>query len=107
MVTIMSNIESKQKRSSTVFPKNQKILNQFGENIKLAYRRRGYSQLLISERTGLSRLTIRRIEQGDPKVSIGHYVSVLSVLGLVEDFAKIASDDELGRKLQDIKLLEK
>ena len=107
MVTIMSNIESKQKRSATVFPKNQKVLNQFGENIKLAYRRRGYSQLLISERTGLSRLTIRRIEQGDPKVSIGHYVSVLSVLGLVEDFAKIASDDELGRKLQDIKLLEK
>ncbi len=107
MVTIMSNIESKQKRSATVFPKNQKVLNQLGENIKLAYRRRGYSQLLISERTGLSRLTIRRIEQGDPKVSIGHYVSVLSVLGLVEDFAKIASDDELGRKLQDIKLLEK
>ena len=107
MVTIMSNIESKQKRSATVFPKNQKVLNQFGENIKLAYRRRGYSQLLISERTGLSRLTIRRIEQGDPKVSIGHYVSVLSVLGLVEDFAKIASDDELGRKLQDIRLLEK
>jgi len=103
----MSNIESKQKRSATVFPKNQKVLNQLGENIKLAYRRRGYSQLLISERTGLSRLTIRRIEQGDPKVSIGHYVSVLSVLGLVEDFAKIASDDELGRKLQDIKLLEK
>lgn len=103
----MSNVESKQKRSATVFPKNQKVLNQLGENIKLAYRRRGYSQLLISERTGLSRLTIRRIEQGDPKVSIGHYVSVLSVLGLVEDFAKIASDDELGRKLQDIKLLEK
>ena len=103
----MSNIESKQKRSARVFPRNQKILEQLGENIKLAYRRRGYSQLLISERTGLSRLTIRRIEQGDPKVSIGHYVSVLSVLGLVEDFAKIASDDELGRKLQDIKLLEK
>ena len=107
MVTIMSNIESKQKRSARVFPRNQKVLEQLGENIKLAYRRRGYSQLLISERTGLSRLTIRRIEQGDPKVSIGHYVSVLSVLGLVEDFAKIASDDELGRKLQDIKLLEK
>ena len=103
----MSNIESKQKRSARVFPRNQKVLEQLGENIKLAYRRRGYSQLLISERTGLSRLTIRRIEQGDPKVSIGHYVSVLSVLGLVEDFAKIASDDELGRKLQDIKLLEK
>jgi len=101
----MPNSKSKQKRSAVVFPKNQKVLTQLGENIKLAYRRRGYTQVLISERTGLSRLTIRRIEQGDPRVSIGHYVLVLSVLGLVDDFAKVASDDELGRKLQDIKLL--
>ncbi len=63
--------------------------------------------MLISERTGLSRLTVRKIEQGDSTVSIGHYVAVLSVLGLVEDIAKVASDDVLGRKLQDIKLLGK
>lgn len=99
-----SNITS-QKRSAVVFPKNQRILAQLGENIKLACKRRNYSQTLISERTGLSRLTIRKIEQGDPKVSIGHYVAVLSVLGLVENFARVASDDELGRKLQDIELL--
>lgn len=37
-------------------------------------------------------------------VSLGHYVGVL---GLVEDLAKVASDDELGRKLQDIKLMSK
>lgn len=93
------------KRSATVFPKNRKVLEQLGENIKLAYKRRGYTQSLISDRTGLSRLTIRRIEQGDSKVSIGHYVAVLSILGLVGDFAQVASDDELGRKLQDIKLM--
>ena len=93
------------KRSAVVFPGNRKILEQLGENIKLAYKRRGYTQSQISERTGLSRLTIRKIEQGNSKVSIGHYVAVLSVLGLVEDFARVANDDELGRKLQDIKLL--
>lgn len=107
MVITMPSGKAKQKRSAIVFPKNQKVLAQLGENIKLAYRRREFTQVLISERTGLSRLTIRRIEQGDPRVSIGHYVLVLSVLGLVEDFAKIANDDELGRKLQDIKLLDK
>lgn len=105
MIIIVINTESKQKRSAVVFPKNQKVLAQLGENIKLARRRRGYTQVLISERTGLSRLTIRRIERGDSGVSIGHYVSVLGVLSLVEDFAKVANDDELGRKLQDIKLL--
>lgn len=76
-----------------------------GENIKLACKRRGYSQSLIAERTGLSRLTVRKIQQGDSTVSIGHYVAVLSVLGMVDDFARVASDDELGRKLQDIKLM--
>lgn len=95
------------KRSAVVFPKNQKVLAQLGENIKLARLRRHYTQTLISERTGLSRLTIRKIEAGDSKVSLGHYIAVLGVLGLVEDFAKVARDDELGRKLQDIELMGK
>ncbi len=107
MAAMVTIIESTQKRSAVVFPRNRKILAQLGENIKLACKRRGYTQKQISERTGLSRLTIRKIEKGDPKVSIGHYVSVLSVLNLVDDFAQVASDDELGRKLQDIKLLGK
>jgi len=87
-----------------VFPRNRKILAQLGENIRLAIKRRGFTQTLISQRTGLSRLTIRRIERGDAGVSLGHYVAVLSVLGLADDIAKVANDDELGRKLQDIKL---
>ncbi len=103
----MPKKELSQKRSAVVFPKNRKVLEQLGDNIKLACKRREYTQVLISERTGLSRLTIRKIEQGDPKVSIGHYVSVLSVLGLTEGFARVADDDELGRKLQDIKLMNK
>lgn len=101
------HIMSSDKRKAVIFPKNQRVLAQLGENIKLACKRRKYSQLLISERTGLSRLTIRKIERGDPTVSIGHYVAVLAVLGLVDDFAKVASDDELGRKLQDIQLMGK
>jgi transcriptional regulator with XRE-family HTH domain len=98
---------SSNKRTAVVFPKNRRILEQLGENIKLAYKRRGYTQIQISERTGLSRLTIRRIEQGEPSVSIGHYIAVLSVLDLEADLAQVASDDILGRKLQDIKLLNK
>ena len=107
MVTVVIMKADAKKRSAPVFPKNQRVLSHLGENIKLARKRRGYTQSLIAERTGLSRLTIRKIEQGDPTVSMGHYVAVLSVLGLVEDFSKVASDDELGRKLQDIKLIGK
>jgi hypothetical protein len=45
------------------------------------------------------------IEKGSPKVAMGAYFNVLKTLGLQNDFLKLASDDELGRKLQDIKLL--
>ena len=100
-------IMSGSKRSAVVFPKNQKVLAQLGENIQLARKRRNHTQTLISERTGLSRLTIRKIEQGDASVSLGHYVAVLGVLGLVDDLANVAKDDELGRKLQDIQLMSK
>lgn len=94
-----------EKRSAAIFPRSQKILTQLGENIKLARKRRKITQTMLSERTGLSRITIRKIEQGDSRVSLGHYVAVLSVLGLVDDLLKVARDDELGRKLQDIELL--
>lgn len=98
---------SGKRRAAVIFPKNRRLLEQFGENIKLACKRRGYTQVLISERTGLSRVTIRKIEKGDSTVSIGHYLAVLGVLGLADDLAKVAGDDELGRKLQDLKLMGK
>ncbi len=103
----MTKEDSNQTRTAVVFPKNQKVLAQLGENIQLARKRRNYTQMLISERTGLSRLTIRKIEHGDASVSLGHYVAVLGVLGLVDDLLQVASDDALGRKLQDIKLIGK
>ena len=101
----MANQSSGKRRRAYIFPKNQDFLERLGENIKLARKRRRYTQVLISERTGLSRLTIRKIERGDPTVSIGHYVVVLSILGLEGDLVKVAEDDELGRKLQDIELM--
>ena len=102
----MSISSRDQKRKAVVFPKNQKFLGLMGENIELAIKRRGYNKTLLSNRTGLSRVTIGRITQGDSSVSIGHYLAVLSVLGLAEDLTLVAKDDELGKKLQDIALLK-
>ena len=94
-----------ERRKAVIFPKQQQVLNVLGENIKLARKRRQLTQQLISDRTGISRVTLRKIENGDPTVSIGHHLSVLGVLGLADDLTKVALDDELGRKLQDAKLL--
>lgn len=95
-----------QKRQAVVFPKEQKILNQLGENIRLALKRRKITQTMLAERTGISKPTLRNITRGESSVSIGHYLRVLAVLGLAEDLSKVALDDEMGRKLQDIKLLK-
>jgi transcriptional regulator with XRE-family HTH domain len=92
-------------KKQILFPKHQKILDQLGENIKLARKRRGLSTIQVSERAGVNRTTLARIEKGDARVSLGAYFNVLRVLGLQDDFLKLAKDDELGRKLQDLKLL--
>jgi len=92
-------------RKQILFPKHQKVLEQLGENIKLARKRRGFTTIQVSERAGLDRKTLYRIEKGDPKVTLGAYFNVLRVLGLQDDFLELAIDDNLGRKLQDLKLL--
>ena len=59
----------------------------------------------VSERAGIARTTLYQIEKGNPKVSIGAYFNVLRVMGLHEDFLKLAADDAFGQKLQDLDLL--
>ncbi|MDP2364397.1 MAG: helix-turn-helix transcriptional regulator [Ignavibacteria bacterium] len=87
--------------------KTMKILIRFGENIKLARLRRKLSAEQVAERADISRPTLLAIEKGSPSVSIVSYIQVLFVLGLSEDFLKVANDDELGRKIQDAKLIVK
>ena len=92
-------------KKQVLFPKHQKILEQFGERVKLARKRRGLTAIQVSERAGIDRSTLVRIEKGNPGVSFGAYFNVLRVLGLQDDLLRIATDDEFGRKLQDLKLL--
>ncbi len=93
------------KKKSVLLPKYQKIMELFGENIKLARKRRKLTTIQVSERADIDRKTLYQIEKGNPKVSMGAYFNVLRVLGLQDDFLKLASDDEFGRKLQDLDLL--
>ncbi|NVN18761.1 helix-turn-helix domain-containing protein [Muricauda sp. HICW] len=92
-------------KKAIILPKYQKIFDGIGENIKLARKRRKLTTEQVSERAGIHRATLHRIEKGDPSVAIGLYFNVLRVLNLENDFSKIAQDDEFGRKLQDLDLL--
>ena len=86
-------------------PKTREILEQMGEQIKLARLRRKLSAQLIAERAGISRQTLNAIEKGSSTVAIGSYAAVLHALNNLDtDFLLVAKDDEFGRKLQDLEL---
>lgn len=94
-------------KKSILFPKHQRILEELGENIKLARKRRKLTTVQTAERAGIDRSTLYEIEKGNPSVSMGAYFNTLRVLGLQDDFLKLAADDIYGRKLQDLNLLTK
>jgi transcriptional regulator with XRE-family HTH domain len=94
-------------KKAAVLPSVKKVLEQFGENIKLARLRRKYSAGQVSERANISRPTLLSIEKGSPGVTMSSYAQVLFVLGLEKDLLKVAEDDKLGRKLQDADLVVK
>jgi transcriptional regulator with XRE-family HTH domain len=92
-------------KKNIIFPKHLQILERLGENIKLARKRRKLTTVQVAERADIDRTTLYQIEKGNPKVSMGAYFNVLRVLGLQDDFLKLAANDTLGRKLQDLDLL--
>lgn len=93
-------------RKQTIFPKYNMLLEQLGENIKLARKRRKLTTFQVAERADIARSTLYLIEKGEASVTLGAYFNVLRVLGLQEDILKVAADDEFGRKLQDLELLK-
>jgi transcriptional regulator with XRE-family HTH domain len=91
-------------RADGILPALARILDGFGARLRAARLRRRYSANMVAQRAGIARATLSRIEQGDPGVSFGNYARVMQVLRLEQDVNRLATDDELGRKLQDAEL---
>ena len=90
-----------------LLPRIQGILESVGENIRLARLRRKLTAQQVAERAGINRTTLWNIEKGTGGVSLAAYAQVLLVLGLESDLKQIASDDEMGRRIQDTNLIIK
>tara|TARA_R110002049_G_scaffold166707_2_gene332818 strand:- start:618 stop:938 length:321 start_codon:yes stop_codon:yes gene_type:complete len=95
------------RNSIVLLPKNKKLLQAVGENIKLARLRRKLTMDQVSERAGISRPTLSSLEKGSASISLGIILQVLLVLGLEKDILLLADDDVLGRKIQDADLTVK
>lgn len=79
-------------------------LELMGEQIMLARKRRHLTMQTIADRATVTRLTVSKVEHGDPSVAMGIYARVLYALNLENDIKLIAGDDALGRDLQDAEL---
>ncbi len=90
-----------------LLPKEKRIIENLGENIKLARLRRKLTTEQVANRANISRKTLWHVEKGSDHISIGIVLKILSVLDLKDDFKMVAQDDILGRKLQDVDLLAK
>ena len=87
-----------------LYPAQARLLRELGQRLREARLRRRFTVSLVAQRADISRPTLNKVEQGEPAVTMGTYLRVMSVLGLDKDFGTLAASDPVGRRLQDAEL---
>ena len=90
------------KRKKLLPIQSQEALKQIGQNIKEARIKRRISTVLMAQKTGITRVTIGKIEKGNPNVSIGAYAIVIFMLGLTDKLKTLLDpyEDKEGINLE-------
>ena len=80
-----------------------RALRKLGHDIRDARRRRRIPVAILANRASMSRVTLNKVEKGDPGVSLGNYATVLFALGLIERVGDIADPrhDAVGIELEE------
>lgn len=81
----------------------KRALRKLGHDVRDARRRRRIPVAIMAERTSISRMTLSKVEKGQPGVSMGTYATVLFVLGMVDRLADLAdpTHDAVGLALEE------
>ena len=80
-----------------------RALRKLGHDLRDARRRRRIPVAIASERASISRMTLLKIEKGEPGVAMGSYATILFVLGLTDRLADLADakNDPVGLQLEE------
>lgn len=86
-----------------------RALRKLGHDIRDARRRRRIPVAILAERASVSRMTLSKVEKGDPGVAVGTYATVLFTLGMADRLADVADPrhDAVGRELEEEHLPER
>ena len=84
----------------------KRVLVKLGSDIKSARLRRRIPTTVMADRAFITRMTLGKVEKGDPSVALGTYATVLFILSLSNRLADLAdvTHDEVGQQLQDEQL---
>jgi len=84
----------------------KRALRKLGHDIRDARKRRRIPVVIMAERASISRMTLNKVEKGEPGVSTGAYATVLFVLGMADRLADLADpkNDAVGAALEEQQL---
>lgn len=108
----MDNILILTMRSSVIDllpPAVRRSLTKLGSDLALARRKRKLTAAMMAERVGVSKTTYRKLESGDPTVSLGAFAMALFVLGLGTTLGDLVDqrNDEQGLLLDSQRLTKR
>ena len=83
-------------------PSNVKLtLERLGSHIRRARIRRSIATADLAARCMLTLPTLRKVERGDPTVSLGAFMAVLWALGMENRLGDLLEHDPIGEELEE------
>lgn len=92
----------KSARTGYLSDRSTELIKQLGQNIETARVRRRIKASTLCSRAGITNQTYQRLKKGEPGISLGVLMNVLSALDLEEGIASVAAPhlDEVGMTLE-------
>ena len=81
----MTNIKTRSTAIEGLTSATKAKMANFGERLRAARKRRGWTYTQCAEISGVSMTTLKGIEKGEPNIGFGLYVAVLQAYGITTE----------------------